>query len=43
VIFETARLIVRHLGADDLDALVAVCGDADAMHWRASAAAPGGP
>jgi RimJ/RimL family protein N-acetyltransferase len=33
MIFETARLIVRHLAAEDVDALHAVYGDAEAMKW----------
>ncbi|MBL8325697.1 MAG: GNAT family N-acetyltransferase [Rubrivivax sp.] len=33
IVFVTPRLVARHLGAQDLDALVAVYGDADAMRW----------
>jgi RimJ/RimL family protein N-acetyltransferase len=33
MLFETERLIVRHLNEDDLDAMHAVYGDADAMRW----------
>ena len=33
MIFETPRLLVRHLEAGDVDALLAVYGDADAMRW----------
>jgi RimJ/RimL family protein N-acetyltransferase len=33
VIFETPRLIGRHLVADDADAMFAVYGDAGAMRW----------
>jgi [ribosomal protein S5]-alanine N-acetyltransferase len=33
LLFETERLRVRQMGTDDVDALHAVYGDADAMHW----------
>ncbi|MCB0132961.1 MAG: GNAT family N-acetyltransferase [Caldilineaceae bacterium] len=33
MLFETTRLIVRQLDARDLDAMLAVYGDADAMRW----------
>jgi RimJ/RimL family protein N-acetyltransferase len=32
-LFETGRLVVRGLARDDLDALLAVYGDVDAMRW----------
>jgi len=35
VIFQTPRLLARQLEPDDLPALVAVYGDADAMRWVA--------
>lgn len=33
IVFVTPRLVGRYLGAHDLDALVAVYGDAEAMRW----------
>ena len=33
MLFETERLVVRRLDARDLDAMLAVYGDADAMRW----------
>jgi RimJ/RimL family protein N-acetyltransferase len=32
-LFETPRLIARHLSDEDVDAMAAVYGDADAMRW----------
>lgn len=33
LLFETERLLVRQIDADDVDAMHAVYGDADAMRW----------
>lgn len=33
ILFETARLLVRHIEHTDADAMYSVYGDADAMHW----------
>ena len=33
MLFESARLVCRRIGPDDLDAMAAVYGDADAMRW----------
>ncbi|MFN8374185.1 MAG: GNAT family N-acetyltransferase [Anaerolineae bacterium] len=33
MLFETERLVVRQLEADDLDALYAICGDAELMRY----------
>jgi RimJ/RimL family protein N-acetyltransferase len=33
IIFETPRLLVRHVSVEDLDEMLSVYGDADAMRW----------